>query len=120
MLVCAALAAPATSGAYVVGVADQNPALFTEPHFEQLAPMRTRYITAIDSIFKERATVDAWMDAAQAADMEIVVAFNPPSTMRCPNIGRAKGCRPISAAAYRRPFRATLSRYTSLRRFLFL
>jgi hypothetical protein len=115
VLVCAALAAPATSGAYVVGVADQNPALFAEPHFEQLAPTRTRYITAIDSIFKQRDLVDAWMDAAQAADMEVVVAFNPPANMRCPNIGRAKGCRPISAAAYRRAFRAFRARYPFVR-----
>ena len=65
-------------GAYVVGVADQNPALFTNQFFEQLAPTRTRYITAIDSVFKQRDLVDAWMDAADAAGMEVVVAFNPP------------------------------------------
>src|SRR4029077_4238811 len=54
-LVCALpLALPATSGAYVVGVADQSPALFTNQFFEQLAPTRTRYITAIDSVFKQR------------------------------------------------------------------
>ena len=83
-LVCAALLAPATSGAYVVGVADQNPALFTNTYFEQLAPTRTRYITAIDSVFKQRDTVDAWMDAADAADMEVVVAFNPPPSDEMP------------------------------------
>jgi len=115
-LVSAALLAPAaTSHAYVVGVADQDPALFTNSFFEQLAPTRTRYITAIDSVFKQRDTVDAWMDAAQAAGMEVVVAFNPPSGMRCPNIGRAKGCRPISAAAYRRAFRAFRARYPFVR-----
>jgi len=114
-LVCAALAAPATSGAYVVGVADQSPALFTNQFFEQLAPTRTRYITPIDSIFKQRATVDAWMDAAQSAGMEVVVAFNPPAKMRCPNIGRAKGCRPISAAAYKSAFRAFRKRYPWVR-----
>jgi hypothetical protein len=114
-LVCAALAAPATSGAYVVGVADQNPALFTNQYFEQLAPTRTRYITAIDSVFKQRGTVDAWMDAAEAADMEVVVAFNPPQRMRCPNIGRAKGCRPVTAAYFRRAFRAFHKRYPQVR-----
>ena len=114
-LVCAALLVPATSGAYVVGVADQSPALFTDTYFQQLAPTRTRYITPIDSIFKQRDTVDAWMDAAQAEGMEVVVAFNPPSTMRCPNIGRAKGCRPIAVAAYRRAFRAFRARYPFVR-----
>jgi polysaccharide biosynthesis protein PslG len=115
VLACAALAAPATSGAYVVGVADQSPALFTNTYFEQLAPTRTRYITAIDSVFRQRDIVDAWMDAAQAAGMEIVVAFNPPLGMRCPNIGRAKGCRPVSAAYYRRAFRAFRARYPFVR-----
>ena len=111
------LALPATSGAYVVGVADQSPSVFTDQFFEQLAPTRTRYITAIDSVFKQRAAVDAWMDAAAAADMEVVVAFNPPQAMRCPNIGRAKGCRPISAAAFRRAFRAFHARYPQVRIF---
>jgi hypothetical protein len=109
------LAVPATSGAYVVGVADQNPALFANQHFEQLAPTRTRYITPIDSIFRQRDLVDAWMDAADAADMEVVVAFNPPQKMRCPNIGRARGCKPVSAAFYRRAFRAFRARYPQVR-----
>jgi hypothetical protein len=114
-LVCALMVAPATSHAYVVGIADQNPALFTNTYFEQIAPTRTRYITAIDSIFKQRSMVDAWMDAADAADMEVVVAFNPPAAMRCPNIGRAKGCRPVTAAYYRRAFRAFRTRYPQVR-----
>ena len=115
-LACALpLALPASGGAYVVGVADQNPQLFTNQFFEQLAPTRTRYITAIDSIFKQRDLVDTWMDAADAAGMEVVVAFNPPLAMRCPNIGRAKGCRPVSAAYYRRAFRAFRARYPQVR-----
>jgi hypothetical protein len=114
-LLGAALVAPATGQAYVVGVADQNAALFTNQYFEQIAPSRTRYITAIDSIFKQRDMVDAWMDAADAAGMEVVVAFNPPLGMRCPNIGRAKGCRPVSSAFYRRAFRAFRARYPQVR-----
>jgi len=114
-LACAGLAVPATGGAYVVGVADQSPALFTNGYFEQLAPTRTRYITPIDSVFKQRAAVDTWMDAAAAADMEVVVAFNPPQAMRCPNVGRAKGCRPVTAAYFRRAFRAFHARYPQVR-----
>jgi hypothetical protein len=109
------LALPATSGAYVVGIADQSPALFTNQYFEQIAPTRTRYITPIDSVFRQRGVVDAWMDAADAADIEVVVAFNPPQKMRCPNIGRAKGCRPVSAAYFRRAFRAFRARYPQVR-----
>jgi hypothetical protein len=114
-LLYAALLAPATSGAYVVGVADQSPALFSDPYFQQLAPLRTRYITPYDSIFKDRHTLDAWMTAARDANIEVVVAFNPPARMRCPSIGSAKGCRPVSAASYRRAFRAFRARYPWVR-----
>lgn len=114
-LLCAALAAPSTGSAYVVGIGDQNPATFTNPYFEQIAPSRTRYITAIDSIFKQRDRVDEWMNAANAAGLEVVVAFNPPAAMRCPNIGRAKGCKPVSAAFYKNAFRAFRARYPQVR-----
>jgi hypothetical protein len=100
------LAAPSASGAYVVGIGEQNPAFFTDPYLTQLAPSRTRYITPYDSIFKGRALLDAWMTAARDADMEVVVAFNPPASMKCPNLGRARGCRPVSTARFRAAFRA--------------
>jgi len=115
VLLSAALAAPATSGAYVVGIADQNPAFFDNAYLQQLAPIRTRYITPYDSVFKDRKTVDAWMDAARDAGMEVVVAFNPPEGMRCPNIGRARGCRPVSGAAFKRAFLAFRKRYPQVR-----
>lgn len=115
VLVAAALVAPASSGAYVVGVADQHQAFFDDPYLQQLAPTRTRYITPYNSIFKDRRTVDAWMGAAREAGMEVVVAFNPPDGMRCPNIGRARGCKPVSAAAYRSAFRAFRARYPWVR-----
>ncbi len=115
VLLCALLLAPAPSGAYVVGVGDQNPALFTNTYFQQLSPYRTRYITPYDSVFKDRDTLDAWMSAAHDADMEVVVAFNPPATMRCPNVGHARGCRPVSGARFKRAFRAFHRRYPWVR-----
>jgi len=116
-LVAAALAAPASSPAYVVGIGDQNPQFFSDPYLQQLAPTRTRYITPYDSVFKGRDRLDPWMAAARDANMEVVVAFNPPATMRCPNIGRARGCKPVSSAAYRRAFRAFRKRYPWVRIF---
>jgi len=115
VLLCALLLAPAPSGAYVVGIADQSPALFTDPYFQQISPHRTRYITPYDSVFKDRDTLDAWMDAAHSAGMEVVVAFNPPATMRCPNVGRARGCRPVSGARFKHAFRAFHRRYPWVR-----
>ena len=114
-LLAGTLALPTTSNAYVVGIADQNPAFFDNTYLQQLAPTRTRYITPYNSIFKKRAEVDAWMSAARDAGMEVVVAFNPPDGMRCPNIGRARGCRPVSAASFRSAFRAFRARYPWVR-----
>jgi hypothetical protein len=116
-LVGAALLAPASSPAYVVGVGEQDPAYFDNPYFQQLSPKRARYITPYDSVFKDRDLVDAWMVAARDANMEIVVAFNPPGRMRCPNIGRARGCKPVSGGAYKRAFVAFHKRYPWVRIF---
>lgn len=117
VVVCAAtvLLAPATSGAFVVGVADQSPDLFSNTYFQQLAPKRTRYITPIDAVFRQRAMVDQWMDAAHAAGMEVVVAFNPPVGMQCPNVHGARGCRLVSSATYKRDFVAFRRRYPWVR-----
>lgn len=109
------LLAPATGGAFVVGIGDQNPAFFGDPFLTQLNPVRTRYITPYDSVFKDRKTLDAWMDAAEAAEMEVVVAFNPPASMKCPNLGRATGCKPVSAARFKAAFRAFHKRYPTVR-----
>lgn len=117
VLASALLLAPATSGAFVVGVGDQNPALFSDPFFQQLAPVRTRYITPIDSVLKDRGTVDAWMNAAHAAGMEVVVAFNPPIGMTCPNVHGNRSCRLVRVSSYTRDFRAFHQRYPWVRIF---
>ena len=114
-LLGALLLAPATSGAFVVGVADQNPALFSNQYLQQLAPVRTRYITPIDSVVKDRATVDAWMNAAHDAGMEVVVAFNPPLGMQCPNVHGRRGCKLVHVSTYTRDFRAFHRRYPWVR-----
>jgi hypothetical protein len=110
-LLAAALLAPASSGAYVVGIGDQNPALFTNPYLQQLAPKRTRYITPYDSVLKDRASVDAWLGAAHAAHLEVLVAFSLPAGMKCPNLNGARGCKPVSGARYVKAFRAFHKRY---------
>jgi hypothetical protein len=114
LLVCSlafALLAPASASAFVVGVADENPATFSNPYFQQLAPKRTRLITAYNSVLKQRSQLDAWMNAAHAANLEVLVAFNPPSGMKCPNLHGSHGCKPVTAAAYRKAFRAFHRRY---------
>lgn len=111
----AGLLVPATSGAFVVGIGDQNPAFFSDPFLTQLEPVRTRYITPYDSIFKDRKTLDAWISAAEAAEMEVVIAFNPPARMKCPNLNGARGCKPVSAASFKAAFKAFHRRYPDVR-----
>jgi hypothetical protein len=115
LLALVALAVPATSPAVVVGIGDQNPAVFDNEHLTPLSPKRVRYITPYDSVFKGRARLDEWMNAARQAGMEVVVAFNPPATMRCPNLGGARGCRPVSRTRFRAAFRAFHRRYPWVR-----
>jgi Glycosyl hydrolase catalytic core len=117
ILLALALVVPGSSGAFVVGVADQSPAVFSDPFFQQLAPKRTRLITPYDSVFKDRKDLDAWMNAARAAGQEVVVAFNPPATMKCPNLNGATGCKLVSTASYRSAFRAFRARYPWVRIF---
>jgi hypothetical protein len=107
-LLAAALIAPASSSALVVGIADQNAALFTNPEFQALHSKRTRIITPYDvALHKdEKAQLGTWMAAAKAAHQEVVVAFNPPTTMQCPNLNGKKGCRPVSTAQYTKAFKA--------------
>jgi len=119
ILVAAAalLLAPSTSGAFVIGVGDHNPALFDNPYFRDLDPKRVRYIAPYDAALKprKRAEIDVWMRAARVAGKEIVVAFNPPETMRCPNVGGARGCRPVSRAAFAKAFKAFRKRWPWVR-----
>lgn len=117
LLFAVALIAPASSGAFVVGVGDQNPALFTNEQFKALGSKRTRLITPYDSVLRrdQRDSVDAWMHAARAAKQEIVVAFNPPTGMQCPNLNGKRGCRPVSSARFKQAFKAFRKRYPYVR-----
>jgi hypothetical protein len=115
--VAASLLLPSASSAFVIGVGDQSPTLFDDPWFQQLAPKRVRYITPYDAALKanERPHLDAWMQQARAAGVEVVIAFNPPGTMRCPNVNGARGCRPVSGAQYKKAFQAFRKRYPWVR-----
>lgn len=107
-LLAAALIAPATSNALVVGVGDQNPALFTNEPYVDLGSTRTRLIIPYDAALKKdaKAYANDWMNAAEAADQEIVVAFNPPWGMQCPNLNGRKTCKPPTAAQFTKAFKA--------------
>ena len=116
-LLAVASIAPASSSAFVVGVGDQNPAFFTNEHLQALGSKRTRLIVAYDAVLKpsQREHLDAWMSAAREAGQEILVAFNPPEGMQCPNVNGRRTCTLAPTARYRKAFQAFRARYPYVR-----
>jgi hypothetical protein len=71
------LALPASSGALVIGIADQKPDMFSDPLFRSLDLRYARLAVSWDAMEHpwERAEVDAWMDDARAAGVQPLVGF---------------------------------------------
>jgi hypothetical protein len=62
----------------VVGIADQKPAMFTDPLFTSLGISHARIAVAWDVLHVgwQRSDLDAWMAAAHAANVEPLVTFD--------------------------------------------
>src|SRR3954470_23328064 len=73
----AALAVPASAGAYTLGVSDQQAQTFTNPLFAPLKFKAARYITPYDVMDSpnDKAQWDAWYTAATAAHQKILISF---------------------------------------------
>jgi Glycosyl hydrolase catalytic core len=107
LLLTFAIAAPAAAKAPIVGVGDQDQAMFTSPSFQKLGVRHSRLVLAWDWHKHPdiAAHTDAWMAAAQAAGIKPLVAFSV-------NWGTRNGNRkPPSIAAYRKSFRLVRERY---------
>ena len=105
------LAAPASSGAAIVGIGDQKPEIFTAPLFRDLNVKRTRYFTPWNSIFTEPQRLDAWITAARAARTEPLIAFEKARSMKCPS----RSCKPPSVRSFTRAFKAFRKKYPRVR-----
>jgi hypothetical protein len=73
----AALAVPASAGAYTLGVSDQQAQTFTNPLFAPLKFKEARYITPYDVMESpaDKAALDQWITAARAAHQKILISF---------------------------------------------
>jgi hypothetical protein len=73
----AALAVPASAGAYTLGVSDQQAQTFTNPLFAPLHFKAARYITPYDVMESptDKAQLDQWVTAARAAHQKILISF---------------------------------------------
>jgi hypothetical protein len=76
-LVAAALLAPASASALVVGIADQKPDMFGDPVFTKLGVSYTRMAISWDAMEHpwEQQQVDTWLDDARAAGVTPLISF---------------------------------------------
>jgi hypothetical protein len=78
------LAAPATSPALVVGIADQKPDMFSDARFERLGIRHARINVAWDALHSDwqREALDRWMFAARVGRVQPLVSFGHSRTDR--------------------------------------
>jgi hypothetical protein len=110
LAVAAALAVPAPAQALVIGIADQQAKTFADARLTALPVRNARLSVAWDALKYgwQRAQIDAWMSAAKAAGMTVLVTF-----------GRSR-TRPYSlppTRVYRRETLAFMHRYPSVREY---
>ncbi|HEX6712662.1 MAG TPA: glycosyl hydrolase [Thermoleophilaceae bacterium] len=106
---CAFASAPAL--ALEVGVADQEPASFADPHLRGLGLKDARLIVPWDAATSEPDAVQAWLDATQAAGMAPHIAFEHLLHQKCP----ARTCTAPSRSQYRAAVRAFIARFPQVR-----
>ena len=118
VLTALALAVPASAAAPrvrppLVGIGEQNPALFSDPFWRDLGVRDVRILVSWDVLHRdwERAEVDDYMAAAQASGARVLVAFS-----RSRDIARAQVTP--SPARFAREFRAFRRRYPAVRDFI--
>jgi len=106
LLLSLALAAPAAARSPIIGIGDQKASMFSSPAFQKLGVKHSRLALAWDW-YRDPHTIhetDLWMQAAQAAGVEPLVAFN--------RNWRSNGHRRLpSLSLYRKSFRLVRERY---------
>jgi hypothetical protein len=106
LLLSLALAVPASAKTAIIGVGDQDAKMFSAPAFQKLGVKHSRLALAWDW-YRDPHTVyltDLWMEHAQAAGVQPLVAFN--------RNWRSNGHRKLpSLSLYRKSFKLVRERY---------
>ena len=102
---------PARGTGPLLAIADQKPETFSDPLFRSLYVARSRLNTPWNAVYTEPARLDGWLQAARAAGIEPLIAFEHARGAPCP----AAPCKLPSVAAYRRAVRAFHRRYPWVR-----
>jgi hypothetical protein len=111
---CGLVASPGRAEAAVlVGVADQRPALFSQPLFQQLGVRRSRFFPAWNVALRrgQARALDDWLDAARAARVEPLISFSQSVGSRCPR----RPCKLPTVREFTRAFRAFRRRWPFVR-----
>jgi hypothetical protein len=86
----------------LLGIGDQQPAMFTDPLFAPLGVRIARVVAPWNVMRTHRGELATWLQAARAARVEPLVAFEHERGDRCPD----SPCRLPSVRAYARQVRA--------------
>jgi hypothetical protein len=108
----AGLAAPSPApAAYQVGIAENQPGMFSDPLFTQLGVKRVRLVTAFDVLTRpgddEHVRVRQYLETARALGIDVLVTFEHArgAAEVCRTDRRPPQCRLPSVAEYERNFR---------------
>ena len=99
--------------AVLVGVADQSPAMFSQPLFTQLQVKRSRIFPPWNVALQSghARDLDAWLTTARAARIEPLISFSQSVGSRCPR----KPCKLPTVREFTRAFRAFRRKWPSVR-----
>ncbi|WP_445149811.1 hypothetical protein [Baekduia sp. Peel2402] len=107
-----AAAAPAAARAEL-GISDAGPGIFTDWRFTDLGVRHVRLVVPWDVALNGSERTDRYLRAAQAAGVDVHVAFEHSAVDRCPSAP----CALPTAAAYREAFAAFRARWPLVRGF---
>jgi hypothetical protein len=99
--------------AVLVGVADQSPAMFSQPLFTQLQVKRSRIFPPWNVALQRghARALDAWLTTARAGGIEPLISFSQSFGSRCPR----KPCKLPTVREFTRAFRAFRKRWPFVR-----
>jgi hypothetical protein len=94
-----------------IGISDNQPATFGDPHFQILRLRYARLVTPWNSVFSEPGRLDAWLQAARAQGIQPLVSFERARGNPCPK----RPCRAPTMAQYKRAWSAFHKKYPWVR-----
>jgi hypothetical protein len=98
---------PAPAPRLSLGISDQNPLTFSDPLFVPLRIHQARFVVPWDAIYSMPGYLDDWLQAAQRASIQPLVAFEHRLSDRCPGYP----CTAPTIPQYLSAFRAFRARY---------